>query len=361
MKIPFTNLQAQYQDCKQDIDAAIQRCLDIDSFITGPDVTEFELEFAKYLNAEDVASCSSGTTGLYCAMRALNIGPGDEVITVSHTFVATPESVVQVGATLVFCDIDPNTWLIDLDQLETLITKKTRAVLFVDIYGQCPDIDRVRSICDHYKIAMVEDAAQSVGNKWKDRPVGSLSDITCMSFNPVKNLGAIGDAGAVSGSKYYMDEVRKYRDHGRTGRYDIVEIGYNARIDNIQSNVVLAKLPKLDGWLERKREICNYYTEQLSSIIKTPVTVKGNSHSWYVYVIQTAERDSLKQHLEDAGIGTNIHYMRAAHQQLAFAPWSRSLPVTERTVSEILSVPCWYSMTDSEVDYVVDSVKGWKS
>jgi len=123
----------------------------------------------------------------------------------------------------------------------------------------------------------------------------------------------------------------------------------------------MAKLPKLDGWLERKREICNYYTEQLSSVIKTPVTVEGNSHSWYVYVIQTANRESLKAHLNDAGIGTNIHYMRAAHQQPAFAQWSRSLPVTERTVDEILSIPCWYSMTDSEVDYVVDSVKGWKS
>jgi dTDP-4-amino-4,6-dideoxygalactose transaminase len=361
MKIPFTNLQAQYQDCKQDIDAAIQRCLDIDSFITGPDVTEFELKFAEYLGADDVASCGSGTTGLYCAMRALNIGPGDEVITVSHTFVATPESIVICGATPVFCDIDPDTWLVDLDQLETLINKNTRAVLFVDIYGQCPDIERVRSICNHYNLAMVEDAAQSVGNRWNGRPVGSLSDITCMSFNPVKNLGAVGDAGAVSGSKHYMNEVRKYRDHGRTGRYDIVEVGYNARIDNIQSNVVMAKLPKLDGWLERKREICNYYTEQLSSVIKTPVTVEGNSHSWYVYVIQTANRESLKAHLNDAGIGTNIHYMRAAHQQPAFAQWSRSLPVTERTVDEILSIPCWYSMTDSEVDYVVDNVKGWKS
>lgn len=357
MKIPFTNLQQQYQDCKEDIDVAIQTCLDRDSFITGPDVTEFEKVFAEYVGAEDVASTGSGTTALLCAMKAAGIGPGDEVITTPHTFVATTEAIVSVGAIPVFVDIDPETYLIDLNKVEARINKRTRAILFVDLYGQCPDVDRIRRLCNSYNLVMIEDAAQSVGNFWKGRPVGSLSDLTCISFNPVKNLGAIGDAGCVTGNHTLMDRVRMYRDHGRIGRYDIVEVGYNARIDNIQSNVVLAKLPKLQTWIQGKTKICNYYTEQLNGIVKTPVLEEGNSHSYYVYVIQTDRRDGLKQHLESRGIGTNIHYATPVHTQPAFGRWYRSCPITERATTEILSLPCWYSMSDKQVDYVVDSVK----
>jgi dTDP-4-amino-4,6-dideoxygalactose transaminase len=357
MKIPFTNLQQQYQDCKQEIDAAIQDCLDRDSFITGPDVTQFEHVFAQYVGAEDVASTGSGTTALLCALRAAGVGPGDEVLTTPHTFVATPESIVMTGATPIFVDIDPDTYLINLDLLEKRINHKTKAVLFVDIYGQCPDMDRLRKICDDNDLIMIEDAAQSVGNFYNDKPVGSMSDLTCMSFNPVKNLGAIGDSGCVAGSKQLMDRVRMFRDHGRTGRYDIVELGYNARIDNIQSNVVLAKLPKLQEWIDKKRNICDYYTESLKSVVKTPAYQPGNSHSWYVYVIATAKRDELKQFLEEKGIGTNIHYARPCHTQPAFRDWYRPCPITETKGKQILSLPCWYSMSEDQVEYVVDSVK----
>lgn len=357
MKIPFTNLHQQYLDCKFEIDQAIADTISSSSYITGPDVTTFETAMAQYVGSEDCASTGSGTTGLLCAMRALNIGPGDEVLTTPHTFVATTEAIVSVGATPIFVDIDARTHLIDLDILESKITDKTRAVLFVDIYGQCPDMDRLRNICQVHNLYMVEDAAHSLGNYWKNRSVGSLADITCFSFNPVKNLGAMGDAGCVTGSRELMNRVRMYRDHGRIGRYDIVEIGYNARIDNMQSNIVLAKLPYLQTWIDRKRAICNRYTNSLSSLVQVVATEPGNTHGYYVYVIQTPQRQKLQEFLTSAGIQTNIHYATTTHLQPAYQRWYTPCPIAERTVNEILSLPCWYSMTDLEVQYVIDKVK----
>lgn len=359
MKIPFTNLHQQYLDCKSDIDAAIASVIESSSFITGPDVTKFESVFAEYVGAEDCASTGSGTMALICALRALNIGPGDQVLTTPHTFVATTEAIVMVGAEPVFVDIDPKTHLIDLNKLEQLITQHTRAVLFVDIYGQCPNMHHLRQIANEYNLFLVEDAAHSIGNRFHGQPVGSMADITCFSFNPVKNLGAMGDAGCCAGSKELMERVRMYRDHGRTERYNIIEVGYNARIDNMQSNIVLAKLPYLQSWLDRKQAIADYYSQNLQRIVQTPTIEPGNTHSYYVYVIQTSLRDDLKQHLTDCGIQTNIHYAITTHQQPAYQKYSRPCPIADLVVTEILSLPCWYSMSDSQVNYVVDSIRSW--
>lgn len=357
MKIPFTNLHQQYLDCKSEIDQAIANTIASSSFITGPDVTKFEQVMAEYVGAEDCASTGSGTTGLLCAMRALGIGPGDEVLTTPHTFVATTESIVSVGATPVFVDIDPDTHLIDLDLLESQITNRTRAIAFVDMYGQCPDLDRIGDIARKHNLVTIEDAAHSLGTTWNGQPVGSQADVTCFSFNPVKNLGAMGDAGCVTGSQHLMDRVRMYRDHGRVGRYDIVELGYNARIDNMQSNIVMAKLPKLIDWVARKREIVACYNQRLGSIVKTIELDSRVGQGHYVYVIQTEPRDQLKQHLEQKGISTNIHYATTTHQQPAFQQWYTPCPVAEKTVKEILSLPCWYNMTQEQIDYVADSVE----
>lgn len=359
MNIPFVNLYQQYLDCDIDINQAIADSVVNSSFITGPDTTKFEKEFSKYVGAEDCAATGSGTTALLCAMRALGIGPGDEVLTTPHTFVATTEAIVSVGATPVFIDIDPDTHLIDLNILETKISPATKAVMSVDIYGQCPNMDRLREICREHKLYLVEDAAHSIGNLWKQERVGSMADITCFSFNPVKNLGAMGDAGACTGSKELMDRVRMYRDHGRTGRYEIKEIGYNARIDNMQANIVLAKLPKLKDWLQRKRRLCSFYTDQLRNYVKIPRIELGNTHSYYVYVIQTPQRDALAQHLKNMGIQTNIHYATTVHNQPAFAKWATPCPVAEQTVNEILSLPCWYSMNEDQISYIVDQVKAF--
>jgi len=297
MKIPFTNLYQQYRDCKHEIDQAIQKTIESSSFITGLDVTLFEKEMAAYVGSADCASTGSCTTALICSLKAAGIGPGDQVLTTPHTFVATTEAIAIVGADPVFVDIDPDTHLIDLDLLEQSITPQCRAVLFVDIYGQCTDLDRLRSICDQHQLIMIEDAAHSLGAAWRGQRLGSQADYTCFSFNPVKNLGAMGDAGCVTGSTVNMDRVRVFRDHGRTSRYEFTELGYNARIDNMQSNIVLAKLPKLQGWIERKRQIADYYNQELADVVKIIKAQPGAEHAHYVYVIQTPKRDQLKEFL----------------------------------------------------------------
>lgn len=361
MNIPFVNLYQQYLDLKDEIDLTISETIKSSSFITGPDVNTFESTIASYVNSEDCAGTGSGTTALLCALRAAGIKHGDEVITTPHTFVATTEAIVSVGAAPIFADIDPETHLINLDDVEQKITNKTKAILFVDIYGQCPDIDRIRKLCDDNNLIMIEDAAHSFGNYWNDRIVGSLADLTCFSFNPLKNLGAMGDAGCVTGSKELMDKVRMIRDHGRLNRYDIVEVGYNARIDNLQGNIIKTKLPMLKTWNEKKKRICDYYTSSLSNIIHIPKTQIGNSHSHYIFVVQTKRRNELKQYLESVGIQTNIHYAVTTNKQPAFKQWYTPCPVAERTVEEVLSIPCWYSMSEDQVDYVVDSIRTWAS
>jgi dTDP-4-amino-4,6-dideoxygalactose transaminase len=359
MKIPFTNLLQQYNDCKLEIDQAIADTIQSCSFITGPDVTEFESVMSNYVGAEDCASTGSGTTALICSLKAAGIGPGDEVLTTPHTFVATTEAIVVVGATPIFVDIDPDTHLIDLDLVEKSITPNSKALLFVDIYGQCPDLERVRDICNRHGLVMIEDAAHSLGTQYKGRAVGSWADYTCFSFNPVKNLGAMGDAGCVTGSKHNMEKVRMYRDHGRVGRYDIVEVGYNARIDNMQSNIVLAKLPKLTHWVNRKRAMASAYDEALGAVVKTICRLPHVGQGHYVYVIQTPQRDALKKHLENLGIQTNIHYAVTTHQQPAYAKWYRPCPVAEKTVNEILSLPSWYSLTHEQFEYIIVSVRNF--
>jgi len=356
MKIPFTDLQSEYQECKWEIDEAIQGCLERNSFITGPDVAEFEQVFSDYTGGESCAACGSGTTALQIALKACGIGRGDEVITVSHTFVSTPEAVCTVGATPVFCDVDKH-GLINISQAESLITKRTRAILWVDLYGQTPDCDKLVALCKQHNLYAIADSAQAFGYKYKGRRVGSLADITCHSFNPVKNLGAIGDAGCVTGRKDLVDLARYYSNHGRDTKYVYEYLGYNARIDNIQAKVVQAKLPYLQGWLDRKHEIATYYTEQLSEYYVTPKERPWGKHSYYVYVMEHPYRDEIRQRLGEAGIGTNIHYANPAHLTPAFKKWSKSLPRTEQLSRDIFSIPVYPHLTDGQVEYIVDKCK----
>lgn len=354
--ITFTDLQSEYQECRKEIDAAIQHCLDTNSFITGKDTTLFEEEMARYTGAEACAACGSGTTALQIALKACGIGPGDEVITVSHTFVSTPESVCTVGATPVFCDVDEYS-LIDIEQAETLITDKTKAILWVDLYGQSPDIDALMALCKKYNLYAIEDAAQSFGYVYKNRRVGSIADITCHSFNPVKNLGAIGDAGMVTGRKDLVDLARYYSNHGRDTKYEYEYLGYNARIDNIQAKVVQAKLPFLQAWLDRKYEIAQIYTSELKDHYVTPKELPWGKHSYYVYVVEHPERDRVRSDLLERGIQTNIHYAKPAHGTPAFAPWHRSLPVTEYKSKNIFSIPVYPHLKQEQIEYIVKMCK----
>ena len=238
--------------------------------------------------------------------------------------------------------------------------KVNETILFVDLYGQTPDIDKIKKFAKKYKIKVIEDAAQSFGAKYKDKTVGSLVDLTCFSFNPVKNLGAMGDAGAVTGSKKLIDKVKMYRDHGRRTKYDYEKVGYNARIDNLQAVVIQAKLKKIDEWTKRKRKICQKYTEALKDIVKTPKEAPWAYHSYYVYVIETPEgtRDALQKHLKEKGIATNIHYKFPTHTTKAFKDeHTEKLPRTEYICNNILSLPCYFTLSERNQNFIIKAVK----
>jgi len=356
MNIPFTDLRSQYQEAKPEIDSGIQQILDTNAFITGPVVDEFEQKILDYTGAEACASCGSGTTALQIALRACGIGPGDEVITPAHTFVATTEAICNMGAHPVFVDIDEY-YHLDVAHAEERITSRTRAILFVDLYGQTPDIDKLKEIARKHNLYLIEDAAQSFGSDYLGTKVGALADITCVSFNPVKNLGAAGDAGCVLGRKDLVALARMYRDHGRQEKFVYEFVGYNARIDNMQAKIVQAKLPYLDKWLDRKGEICRYYSEELKNHYITPQETPWSKHTYYVYVLQTDDRDSVRTKLNELGISTNIHYPQPNNIQPAFKDYNCELPVTDSVCERIFSIPCYHSLSDNQIEYVINSLK----
>ena len=250
IKIPFVDLYPQYEELQTEIDMAIKDIILRSDFITGPTVDNFERAICDYTGADACASIGSGTNALVCALKALDIGKNDSVWTVGHTFVSTTEAIVNVGAKPIFVDIDE---FYHFDLNNAMAPSKPAAILFVDLYGQTPDIDKLKKYAEKFNIKLIEDAAQSFGSEYKGKKVGSLVDLTCFSFNPVKNLGAMGDAGAVTGSKELIDKVKMYRDHGRKTKFEYDKVGYNARIDNLQAVIVKAKLSKIDSWLDKKR------------------------------------------------------------------------------------------------------------
>jgi dTDP-4-amino-4,6-dideoxygalactose transaminase len=358
-KILYTDLYSQYQEAKASIDSAIKEVIQTSSFITGPMVDEFENTIKNYCESDACASIGSGTNALLCALKAANIGKGDEVITVSHTFVSTPEAIINAGATPIFVDID-DCYHININNIEDRITDNTKAILFVDLYGQTPNITSLKVISSHYNLILIEDAAQSFGSKYKEKRVGSLADLTCFSFNPIKNLGAMGDAGAVTGSKKLIDKVKMYRDHGRKTKYTYETVGYNARIDNIQARIIQAKLPYVDKWNKGRRQIAHTYTKELENIIQTPIENQDSYHVYYVYAIQIEHRDSLQQHLKEAGIQTNIHYRTPTHKTSAFSKYSNNfLRNTEYECERLLSLPVYHSLTESNQQYIIDTIKNW--
>lgn len=356
IKIPFVDLYPQYEELQTEIDMAIKDIITRSDFITGPTVEKFEKSICEYTGADDCASIGSGTNALVCALKALGIGPGDRVMTVGHTFVSTTEAIVNVGAKPYFVDID-EFYHMDLREMEAF-DNSLEAILFVDLYGQTPDIDKINEFAKTFNLKVIEDAAQSFGSDYKGKKVGSLVDLTCFSFNPVKNLGAMGDAGAVTGSKELVDKVRMYRDHGRKTKFEYDTVGYNARIDNLQAVIVQAKLKKIDEWLDKKRQICRRYTEQLDDIVICPQEAPWSKHTYYVYVIETPEgtRDKLQQFLKDKGIATNIHYKFPTHKTKAFAN-GIELPNTEYACDNILSLPCYHTLPEHHQDYIIKAIK----
>ena len=356
IKIPFVDLYPQYEELQSEIDLAIRDIITRSDYITGPTVEKFEKAITDYTGAEACASIGSGTNALVCALKALDIGPGHQVMTVGHTFVSTTEAIVNVGATPVFVDID-EFYHLDVNKME--LTDTLKAILFVDLYGQTPDIDKILNFAKQFNLKVIEDAAQSFGSEYKGKKIGSVSDLTCFSFNPVKNLGAMGDAGAVTGKKEYIDKVKMYRDHGRKTKFEYDSVGYNARIDNIQAVVIQTKLKKIDDWLDKKRKICRKYTKELEGIVKCPKEAPWSKHTYYVYVIETPEgtRDKLQEYLKQKGIGTNIHYKFPTHKTKAFKDYTTQLEKTEFICKNILSLPCYHTLPEHHQNYIIKCVK----
>jgi dTDP-4-amino-4,6-dideoxygalactose transaminase len=361
--IPFTNLYSQYKDAKKDIDAAIKYCIEGSHFITGPVTDHFEQSIADYTGAKACASTGSGSTALLCALLAAGVKPGDEIITTPHTFVSTSEAILQCGAKPVYVDIDW-TYMIDLDKIASAVTKKSKAILFVDLYGQTPDITKLKRIAKEYNLILIEDAAQSFGSSFKGKRVGSLVDLTCFSFNPVKNFGAMGDAGAITGSKALIEKAKMFRDHGRKERWIYHTMGYNARIDNIQAKILEAKLPYLDKWIEGKRKVAHRYSKELSDWFIKPAEIKNSYHTYYVYVVQVPRakyRDAFIDYMKDNGVQCNIHYKVPMSKQPAYKKFvTKSCNISEKFCERIVSLPCYDSLTAKQQKHIITVANKFK-
>jgi dTDP-4-amino-4,6-dideoxygalactose transaminase len=360
--IPLVDLKAQYEPIKEEIHHAWDQIFSSMYLFLGPNVQAFEKEFSEYCDTKYAIGVSDGTTAIHLALRAIGIRLGDEVITVSHTFIATAEAVILAGATPVFVDIDPHTYTIDVDQVEKAITSRTKAIIPVHLYGQCAEMDPILEIAQKYKLAIIEDACQAHGATYKGRKAGSIGDMGCFSFYFSKNLGAYGEGGMVTTSNAdYAQKIRMMRDHGSERRYFHEVLGWNGRLDELQAAVLRIKLPHLDSWNERRRQIASFYQSGMSDMgIETPQERAGNRHVYHLYVIRTEDRDALRNLLDQEGIGTGIHYPVPIHLQPAFKKYSPpmgSLPVTERIVTQILSLPMYPELSPDQAQRVVEGIR----
>jgi UDP-2-acetamido-2-deoxy-ribo-hexuluronate aminotransferase len=353
--ISFTDLNQQYREAKTDIDSAIARVIESGNFITGSLTEEFENKFKQVVNAEACASTGSGTVSLMCALMACGISSDDEVITTPNTFISTSEAILWQGAKPVYVDIDSN-YQIDVNKIEEKITPKTKAILFVDIYGQTPDIAKLKEIATKHNLFLIEDAAHSYGSFYNGMPVGGLVDLTCFSFNPLKNLGAMGDAGAVTGRKDLIDRVKIFRDHGRAGRWNFDNLGINGRIDNMQSEIVLAKIPYAGRWIAQKRKICQRYTAELKDYVITPEEYVNSYHTYYVYAIQVPNRDEFVEYMKQNAVMVNVHYAKSLTKQPIFAN-EHSCPIAEQVCNNIVSLPCYHNLSIESQDKIIDLIK----
>jgi dTDP-4-amino-4,6-dideoxygalactose transaminase len=361
MSIPLIDLKAQYNSIKSEIDVAIETVVRNAAFIGGSEIKGFETEFAAYCEAKACVGVGNGTDALYLALRALEIGSGDEVITVAHTFIATSEAISQVGAKPVFVDVEPDTLLISPDAVESAITPRTKAIIAVHIYGQPCNMDRLMAIAHKHNLKVVEDAAQAHGARWKGRRVGSLGDIACFSFYPGKNLGAYGDGGAVvSNNEALIQRVRMLANHGRLEKYTHEVEGVNSRLDSLQAAILRVKLPHLDQWNSARDKIAKTYMDVLQgSGVSLPVIHAEAESGWHLFVIRVSNRNALQKFLKERGIDTGVHYPIPLHRQQAYQYLGMppgSLPITEKAATEIVSLPLYAELTDEMSQQVTKGI-----
>jgi dTDP-4-amino-4,6-dideoxygalactose transaminase len=362
--IPFNDLGRGVSELRHELDAALARVLDSGWFVLGSEGRAFEEEFAATVGVAHAVGVGSGTDAIELALRALGIGPGDEVVTQANTCVPTVSAIERAGATPVLCDVETEAGTMDPDSLRGALGEKTRAVVPVHLYGQCADVDAIVDLCSGRGIAVVEDCAQAVGAELRGQPAGSIGTLGCFSFYPTKNLAALGDGGAVVTNDAELDErLRLVRQYGQTDRYRHVTEGVNSRLDELQAAILRTRLAYLPRWNTRRAEIAAAYTEALagSGPVRPLAQLEDRRHVFHLYVIEAPDRDPLIAHLDERGIGTLIHYPTPIHGQppyrrLAMGPVS--LSVSERLCERILSLPIYPELSDVEVERVTETLSG---
>ena len=364
--IPMVDLKAQYGRIKDEVDAAMAAVVASCQFINGPDCRLLEEEFAAWCGASHAVGVANGTDALTIALRAWGIGPGDEVVTVANTFIATGEAILLNGARPVFVDVDGATFTMDATRLERAITPRTKLIIPVHLYGHPADMDAVNAVASRHGVPVLEDAAQAHGGAIGNRRAGSLGHAACFSFYPGKNLGAYGDAGMiVTNDAAFAGRVRQIANHGGgTHRYDNVVVGTNSRLDTLQAAVLRVKLRHLDRWNAERRDRAAAYTRALAGIpgLTLPAERAGFTSAWHLYTVRTPRRDALQKHLQDDGIATAVHYPRPIHLQPAMAPAGGrvgDLPVSEQSSREVLCLPLYPELTDAQVERVAAAVRGF--
>jgi dTDP-4-amino-4,6-dideoxygalactose transaminase len=362
---PFLDLKAQYRSIKAEIDAAIERVMESQQFILGPEVESLEREIATYTQTQFAIACASGSDALLLALMALEVGPGDEVVTTPFTFVATGATIARLGARPVFVDVDLGTYNLDPRKLEAALTEKTKAIIPVHLFGMAADLDSIMEIANARGIPVIEDAAQAIGARYRGRPAGSIGRCGCFSFFPSKNLGGAGDGGMLTtGDVEFADRLRVLRNHGGHSKYECELIGMNSRLDALQAAILRVKLRYLDEWTEGRRRNAARYAELFKSrgldrILALPRVEAGCTHIYNQYVIRTPRRDELKEHLRSSGVPSEIYYPIPLHLQRAFAYLGHKpgdLPASEAASREVLALPIFPEMTSEQQDLVVESM-----
>lgn len=361
--VPFLNLRAQHDPIRGELIDAMQQVIDASAFAGGPFVARFETEFASFCGTSHALGVSNGTEALWLALLALGIKPGDQVITVPATFMATAEAITYTGAKPVFVDVDEKTCTMNPALIEQAITPKTKAIIPVHLYGQMADMDPIMEIARRHNLFVIEDACQAHGAEYKGRKAGSIGHAGCFSFYPGKNLGALGEAGAVvTNDAKLAEEIAVLRDHGQTVKYEHSRVGWNGRMDGVQAAVLSIKLRHLAAGNAARRAHARRYTELLSGIegITLPHTASYGVPVYHLYVIRTAERDEVRKQLAARGVQTGIHYpipihLQKAYESLQLGP--SSFPVAERCAKEVLSLPMFPELTSGQVDHVVQELK----
>ena len=376
INVPPLDLTQQYEIIEEQVNTRVQEVLSSGRYIGGSIVDEFEQQFAKYVDVSHCVSCNSGTDALFLALRALNIGFGDEVITTPFTFFSTAEVISAVGATPIFIDIDPQTFNLDLKQLEPAITKNTKAILPVHLFGQPVDMTMLMAIARSHNLIVIEDCAQATGAEWHQQKVGSFGDIGCFSFFPTKNLGAFGDGGALTtNNPAIANQVRILKNHGQSAKYFYEHIGINSRLDTIQAAILQVKLPYLDSWNQQRHALANHYYKFLSGItaVVPPQELFGGRCVWNQYTIilksqdleaigkshfSNSLRDSIQAQLQNKGIGSAIYYPTPLHLQPVYKSLAHcQLPVVEQVCHQVLSLPMFPELSTSQQEQVIFALK----